>query len=70
MHTRIDRQTAVLVDLAINFARSHGVAAGANVLFHHGVSLEVAQRVLLRPSERRGIAIPRTLASPTIPRYA
>lgn len=53
MHTRTDRLTAAHVDLAINLAGSHGVAAGARALFEYGLSLEVAHRVLLYPARRR-----------------
>jgi hypothetical protein len=53
MHIRTDRLTAAHVDLAINLAVSHGVAAGARALFEYGLSLELARRVLLRPAERR-----------------
>ena len=54
MHKRTDRLTALYVDLAINLARSHGVAAGARALFEQGIPIELARRVLLRPGERRG----------------
>lgn len=59
MTKRIDRLTAIHVDLATNLAGSHGVAAGAAELFRLGLPLELARRVLLRPSERRGRAAPR-----------
>jgi hypothetical protein len=53
MHTRTDRLAALQVDLAINLAASHGVAAGARALFEFGLPLELAHRVLLQPALRR-----------------
>lgn len=53
MNTWTDRLTAAHVDLAINLAGSHGVAAGARALFEYGLSLELARRVLLHPGQRR-----------------
>lgn len=53
MIKRTDRMTAFHVDLAINMAASHGVHAGARALFESGLSLELARRVLLRPTMRR-----------------
>lgn len=53
MTKRTDRLTAFYVDLAINTAASSGVAARARALFEMGLPLELAYRVLLRPTERR-----------------
>ncbi len=53
MHNRTDRLAALQVDLAINLAASHGVAAGARALFEYGLLLELARRVLLHPEQRR-----------------
>jgi len=39
MHTRSDRLEALQVDLAINLASSHGVAAGARALCEFGLSV-------------------------------
>lgn len=54
MIKRTDRMTAFHVDLAVNLAGSHGVHAGARAMFEAGLPIELAQRVLLRPGQRRG----------------
>ena len=54
MTSRSDRLTAAHVDMAVNLARSHGVATGARLLFELGLSLDLARRVLLQPGRRRG----------------
>lgn len=53
MNNRADRLAALQVELAINLASSHGVAAGARALFEFGLPLELAHRVLLHPTQRR-----------------
>lgn len=53
MNNRPDRLTAVYIDLALNLVESHGIAAAARALFDVGVPIELARRVLLRPTERR-----------------
>ena len=54
MHNRTAPLTAIQVDLAINLARTRGVATGARELFELGLPLELARRVLLHPGRRRG----------------
>ncbi|MBQ5963134.1 hypothetical protein [Massilia sp. ZL223] len=54
MKPRTDRLTAAHVDLAVSLAAVHGIAVGARELCERGVALELARRVLLRPSARRG----------------
>ena len=53
MEKRIDRLTAVYVDLAINVATSFGLEAGMRVL-EHNTPLLVVQRVLIEGRARRG----------------
>jgi len=53
MEKRIDRLTAVYVDLAINVATSFGLEAGMRVL-QHNTPLLVVQRVLIEGRARRG----------------
>ena len=53
MNKRTDRLTATHIDLAVNLAASHGIAAGARVLHEQRIPLDVARRVLLRPWLRR-----------------
>jgi len=57
MIKRTDRMTAFHVDLAINLAGSHGVAAGAREMFRLGLPFELAHRVLLKPRRRRGASV-------------
>jgi hypothetical protein len=53
MEKRIDRLTAVYVDLAVNVATSFGLEAGMRVL-QHNTPLLVVQRVLIENGARRG----------------
>jgi hypothetical protein len=53
MNRRTDRSTALLIDAAIHAAAMQGPVGAARELAAHGVSLEVAMRVLTRPAERR-----------------
>jgi hypothetical protein len=53
MNRRTDRRTALLIDAAIHAAAVHGAVGAARELAERGVPLEVAMRVLTRPSERR-----------------
>lgn len=53
MEKRIDRLTAVYVDLAVNVATSFGLEAGMRVL-QHNTPLLVVQRVLIEGGARRG----------------
>ena len=53
MEKRIDRLTAVYVDLAINVATLFGLEAGMRVL-QHSTPLLVVQRVLIEGRARRG----------------
>jgi hypothetical protein len=52
MEKRIDRLTAVYVDLAINVTTSFGLEAGMRVL-QHKTPLVVVQRVLLEGGPKR-----------------
>lgn len=54
MDKRIDRLTAVQVDLAVNIAAVFGMAAGVLSLHTCLVSLPVIQRVLIQGGPRRG----------------
>jgi hypothetical protein len=53
MEKRIDRLTAVYVDLAVNVAAAFGLEAGMRVL-QHNTPLLVVQRVLIEGGARRG----------------
>lgn len=64
MTKRTDRLTAARVDMAINLAGIHGVHAGAAELARLGLPIELAQRVLLRPAERRGTSVRAALLQP------
>lgn len=63
MTKRTDRLTAFYIDLAVNLAGSHGVAAGARMLLQLGLPVELAHRVLLRTQERRGTGATRSVPS-------
>jgi hypothetical protein len=52
MEKRIDRLTAVYVDLAVNIATAFGLEAGMRVL-QHNTPLLVVQRVLIDGGPRR-----------------
>jgi hypothetical protein len=53
MENRIDRLTAVYVDLAVNVSTSFGIEAGMRVL-QAKTPLTVVQRVLIESGPRRG----------------
>jgi hypothetical protein len=53
MEKRINRRTAVYVDLAINVATAFGLETGMRVL-QHNTPLLVVQRVLIVGGARRG----------------
>ena len=53
MENRIDRLTAVYVDLAVNVSTSFGIEAGMRVL-QAKTPLPVVQRVLIENGPRRG----------------
>jgi len=54
MENRIDRLTAVYVDLAYNVAAIYGMYAGVCFLHAHFVHLSVVRRVILELGPRRG----------------
>lgn len=54
MEQRIDRTTAVYVDLAVNVATTFGIFAGIRVLNEQRTPLPVVQRVLIEGGPRRG----------------
>jgi hypothetical protein len=60
MENRIDRLTAVYVDLAVNIVGSHGLAAGVRALLECGTAPAVIQRVLVdvKPCRRATSAWP------------
>lgn len=53
MKPRRDYETAKLIDASIDLLRSHGMYVAARMLCEHGVSLEIASRVLRQPGKRR-----------------
>lgn len=53
MNNRTDKDTALLIEAALNAAASHGVEGAAAELLEQGLSLETVSRVLYRPAERR-----------------
>jgi hypothetical protein len=53
MKPRRDYDTAKLIDASIAALRSQGMYVAARMLCEHGVPLEMAQRVLRQPSQRR-----------------
>lgn len=59
MNRRTDRLTALLIDAAIHTAAMHGAVGAARMLAEKGVQLEVAMRVLTRPTERRHYSMTR-----------
>lgn len=53
MDRRIDMKTAFLVDGAVNAERVGGPGPAARHLAEYGVPIQIALRVLTRPSSRR-----------------
>ncbi|MBQ5946859.1 hypothetical protein [Massilia sp. ST3] len=53
MNRRADKQTALLIDAALNAAASHGPFGAAAELIGHGVAQETVTRVLGKPARRR-----------------
>lgn len=60
MDNRINRLTAVQVDLAINIASAFNMEAGVQALEEQGISPSVVKRVLIECGPRRGL---RTLST-------
>ena len=46
MITRIDKTTALKIDLAVNLIASHGILAAARFLDKHEIPLNVSLRIL------------------------
>jgi hypothetical protein len=55
MHTRTDTATSTLVDRAIPLIRERGIYDAARYLYWCGVPIDVAYRVLTRPSTKRRV---------------
>jgi hypothetical protein len=51
--TRIDRLSAILIDAVLKNYPAQELAAAAQVLAENGIAVQVALRVLTRPSMRR-----------------
>jgi len=54
MNKRIDRLTALHVDLAISIAQVFGLAAGLDALNEYGIDAAVGQRILIENRPYRG----------------
>ena len=50
---RVDSEMELLVDLALEVARTAGIQASAEIMHKGGVPFHVSTRVLLRPEQRR-----------------
>jgi hypothetical protein len=50
---RYDDETAELIDASIDILQSHGIYVATRMLCEQGVPLEVANRVLRQPGQRR-----------------
>lgn len=62
MNKRIDVQTALYIEAAMNISLSHGTAPAARSLAEQGIPIDIALRVLTRPAQRRIRPLPASLA--------
>ena len=59
MENRIDRLTAVHVDLAVNVSVAFGLGAAVDASHELGIPPQVVQRVLIEGGPRRGATLAR-----------
>jgi hypothetical protein len=63
MENRIDRLTAVHVDLAVNVSFAFGLAAAVEASHELNIPVHVVQRVLIEGRSRRGAILARPAPS-------